>query len=523
MKGTADPPVEQAPVASDRARRDRRLGVVAAALLGAAGSLLGLSLAAHVEAPIGPFDATLSARPSLDGNTLVRLAPLGTVGLDTHDAPVAVEVRMDELRREDAEAIAQDPTLLSSLEDRLADDVRSGLWALLGRAALAAVAGGALLSLIGCRRLRSAVVGGGVGGLFVLAGGGLAVATWRPEAVAEPRYSGLLSAAPRAVGDVEGIIERFGQYRAQLADLVGNVVALYRAGQALPTFAPDTRTVRVLHVSDLHLNPQAFDLMEQLVKQFDVDAVVDAGDTTDFGTEAENQAVVRIGRLPVPYVWVRGNHDSPGTAAAVAAQPNAVVLDGQARQVAGIRFFGAGDPRFTPDKDQETGKDVERRQADRFAPRVATLLRSAEPPDVDVLVVHDPRTAARSGGLVPLVLAGHTHEPREGRIGRATLLVQGSTGGAGLRGLQGEFPEPLTASVLYFDARTRRLVAYDQISIRGLGETGARIERHIVGQGGVGRGDGPEETTSTSPSPPPPNAPTTSSDSPPPSPPGSVP
>jgi hypothetical protein len=67
-------------------------------------------------------------------------------------------------------------------------------------------------------------------------------------------------------------------------------------------------------------------------------------------------------------------------------------------------------------------------------------------------------------------------------IDGTTLLVEGSTGGAGLRGLQGEEPEPLTCSVLYFDRVTDRLLAYDRVSLDGFGRAGARIERHVLEQ-----------------------------------------
>jgi hypothetical protein len=61
------------------------------------------------------------------------------------------------------------------------------------------------------------------------------------------------------------------------------------------------------------------------------------------------------------------------------------------------------------------------------------------------------------------------------------LMVEGSTGGAGLRGLHDHaHPHPLTASVLYFDAHTKKLVAYDAISVKGFGQTGATIERHVL-------------------------------------------
>jgi predicted phosphodiesterase len=447
-----------------------------------AGALVGIVVAADVHASIGPFTATLLARPSFDGRTLVRLAPLGTIRLETHDAPVAIDVRVEELRLDEAEAIARDPALLEQFETDVGSDVRSALRALALRTALAALAGGVAGALVSSLAWRSLVVGGVVSSVMVAGVLGAALTTWRAEAVAEPRYTGLLTIAPKAVGDVEAVIERFGQYRAQLAELVGNVITLYGAGADLPTFDPSRATTRILHVSDVHLNPQAFDLMRRVVAQFDVDAVVDTGDTTDWGSEPESQVLDQISRLGVPYVWVQGNHDSPRTQEAVAAQPNSVVLDGEARTVAGLRVWGLGDPRYTPDKSQPVGKDVERDQAVAAAPGLAAALDAAIPPPVDIVVVHDARLAAAAGDLTPLVLAGHTHEPRQSTLGKAILLVEGSTGGAGLRGLQGETPESLTCSVLYFNPTTRALVAYDRITVEGLGQTGVSIERHTVGR-----------------------------------------
>jgi hypothetical protein len=157
-----------------------------------------------------------------------------------------------------------------------------------------------------------------------------------------------------------------------------------------------------------------------------------------------------------------------------------VVLDGEAATVAGLRFWGMADDRYTPNKDQPTGADEERDRAEAVAPTVARLLAADEPPAVDLVLVHDARMAGAIGGDVPLVLAGHTHAAREDTIGTTRLLVEGSTGGAGLRSLRGEEPEPLTCSVLYFDPSSSRLVAYDRVTLRGLGETGVRIERHVV-------------------------------------------
>ena len=476
--------------------------VVLFALVGAASAL---ALAGRVPAHVGPFDTTMGARPSLHGDTVVHLAPLGTIELDTHDWPIRLDLRVEELGLDEAERIADNPQVIDNLGDDVADDVRSALVRLVLRCLLVATVGGVVGALAARLRWRSAVAGVATGALLVVGAGAGAAATFDANAVAEPRYTGLLSRAPTAVGDVEDIIDRFGEYREQLSDLVGNVVTLYLAAEDLPTFAPDDDTIRVLHVSDIHLNPQAFDLMEQLTEQFAVDAIADTGDIVDWGTEPESQLLEQIGDLEVPYLFVRGNHDSRSTQRAVAEQPNAVVLDGDAAEVAGLRFWGIGDPRYTPDKDQAAAGPSERERAEAFAPEVAEELAAAEPPDVDVVLVHDARIAADIGGEVPLVLAGHTHQPSDERIEPAEeddgsgdtdtteepppdtrLLVEGSTGGAGLRGLQGDEPKPLQASVLYFDPDTRELLAYDRISVKGLGETGATIDRHVLVHDGEG-------------------------------------
>ena len=290
--------------------------------------------------------------------------------------------------------------------------MRGALVGLAVRALIAGLLGGIAGALVARLSWTTAAGGAAIGALLVAALGLGSWATFREEAVAEPRYTGLLTRAPAAVGDIDAVLDRFGEYREQLSDLVDNMATLYLAGAELPVFETDSRLIRVLHVSDIHLNPQAFDLMERLTEQFDVDAVVDTGDITDWGTDPEAQLVDRIGELGVPYVYVRGNHDSSNTQDAVAAQPNAVVLDGDGATVAGLRFWGIGDPRYTPDK-SEQAEGTEQERAEAFAPEVAEGLVDDEPPPVDVALVHDRRMAEDLGGLVPLVLAGHGHEPDE--------------------------------------------------------------------------------------------------------------
>src|SRR5688500_1724524 len=215
--------------------------------------------------------------------------------------------------------------------------------------ALIALGGAALTSLIVLRRRREPAVAAGLTAVLLLGTAGLGAATWRPEALSQPTYTGLLVNANSLIGSAEDIAARFDAYRASLEDLVANVGSLYAALSALPAPGGMSDTVALLHVSDIHLNPAGFDLVAQVVDQFQVDGVLDTGDITDWGSQPENRLIASVGALDVPYVFIRGNHDSAVAAGLIADQPSATVLGEAAGTVAGIELVGTPDPRFTPD------------------------------------------------------------------------------------------------------------------------------------------------------------------------------
>lgn len=454
-------------------------GRIAVAIVGAA---LGMMLGARTTHEVGPFEANLSLTLSVRGDTVLRVPPLGTLGFDSHDAPVSLRIELTRLNQAEAEELIRDPRLLRDVGDRAAADVRTAVMWLVVKAALCGLTGATLLTLLVYRRRWETLVASGLAAVVLVTTALTAATTWRPESLREPTYTGLLANAPTLVGSAQDILDRFDLYQQELAALVTNVSRLYAAATTLPAFQPDDSTIRVLHVSDLHLNPTAFDIIQSVVDQYDVDIVADTGDITDWGSEPESRYVAGIGRLGVPYVFIRGNHDSARTAAAVRAQRNAVVLNGErAVDVEGLEFVGISDPRFTPDKetrDDESSEEFVRQAGERLAEEIARL-----PTPPDVALVHDPVSAEPLAGEVPLVLAGHIHHREVQQLDGTLLLAEGSTGGAGLRGLQGEEPTPITCSVLYFDVATQRIEAYDDITIGGLGQTEATIQRHLVDDG----------------------------------------
>jgi predicted MPP superfamily phosphohydrolase len=443
------------------------------------GALLAVAVFGHISAPIGPFDANLAFRP-VGGGAQVAVPPLGSLSVDVYDGPLRLEIQLQRVDQERARALAGDPVRLAGVVNEVTDDLHGAVVRLAWTTAGLALGGAALTSVVVFRRRwHEPLLAAGITTAFLVATAGIGAATWRPAALSQPTYTGLLVNANSLIGSAEDIAARFDAYRASLEDLVANVGTLYATLSALPAPGGTTDTVALLHVSDLHLNPAGFDLVRQVVDQFQVDGVLDTGDITDWGSQPENRLITSVGTFDVPYIYIRGNHDSATTAALVAEQPDATVLDDSSVTVAGIQIIGAPDPRFTPDKstgDDDVDQDALTASGQGLADYAGTLDR---PPSI--AMVHEPGQAAPLDGVVPLVLAGHTHERDVSMLeGGTRLMVEGSTGGAGLRGLQGDYPEPLMCTVLYLDPDTGYLRAYDEITLGGLGETEVTIQRTVV-------------------------------------------
>ncbi|MFD3919738.1 metallophosphoesterase [Streptomyces sp. NPDC058595] len=461
----------------------RALGLVAVVLLGA---WLGLLVVGSVRTPVGPMDTKMTLRPSLTGGTKINVSPLGALELDSHTAPIRLDVDVDQLDPVRSQALVEHPERLAGLQGEVGDDVAAGTTELAVRSCVAVVSGATALGLAVYRRPRRALAAGGLALVLLSAAGVTAFATWNPKSVLEPRFSGLLSSAPQVVGSARSIVTEFDVYQKELARLVTNVTKLYDATSTLPSYQPDPGTLRVLQVSDIHLNPAAWHIIGSLVEQYKIDLIIDSGDTMDHGSAAENSFLDPIPDLGAPYVWVRGNHDSADTQKYLSGMKNVHVLDnGRAVTVAGIRVAGTGDPQFTPDRSLARGGDPAEEMAGvRLASAIRDQERAGTP--VDIAVAHNPTAARETDGTVPLVLAGHVHQRKTEIMPFGTRLkIEGSTGGGGLRAVQNDEPEKVRASLLYLDSSTKRLQAWDEITLGGLGLTTAEVSRHLPEEAGV--------------------------------------
>ncbi|EST37666.1 hypothetical protein N566_11780 [Streptomycetaceae bacterium MP113-05] len=501
---TAGPPLDtRLPAERSRAQRWKQAaGLVAVTLLGA---WLGLLIVGNVRTDVGPMDTTMTLRPSFSGGTKINVSPLGALELNSHHAPLRLDVNVDQLDPIRATALVDHPERINGLEKEITADVQDGVLDVAVRATVAVLLGSTALGLAVYRRPRRALAAGGLALALLAASCTTAIATWNPKSLVEPKFSGLLASAPSVVGSARSIVTDFGAYQEELARLVTNVTKLYEATSTLPSYQPSPHTTRVLHVSDIHLNPIGWSVIRSLVEQYDIDVIIDAGDTMDHGTAAENYFLAPVPDLGAPYVWARGNHDSIETQQAMADLGESVhVLDnGVAVTVAGVRIAGMGDPQFTPDRSIVPEGDPSERAAGR---ELAFSLRrqAAQGTPVDIAVMHNPVGVAETDGEVPLALAGHTHQRSNEVLDDGTrLMIEGSTGGGGLRAVEDDAPQQVQASVLYLDAETGRLQAWDSITLGGLGLAKAEVSRHLPGDANP-----PEPTESpSSPSPTAPGAP----------------
>jgi predicted MPP superfamily phosphohydrolase len=469
---------------------------VALLLVALSGAGVGWSLSPTTTTFIGPLEVQVDLVPSLDPGVRVQLPPIGEVEFDTHTAPVAVLASVKSVDLDQAQRVIASPQGLLALQLTAPRVIKDAAREAIAWDAGCALAGALVATFVVYRTKRRTLEGTAMAlVVLVLLGSGTA-ATFDSAALRQPRFTGLLSRAPYIGGEGRAMVDRLESYRSGLADFVQSVTTLYALADQLPVQRAQGETTTVLHISDIHLNPLGFDLASRLVTQFGVDVVVDTGDITTWGTEVESSTLSRVGALGVPYVFVRGNHDSLATQAAVAAQPNAVVLDGDVREVDGLTFAGVGDPVFTPDGEGGTGDQSDRELVATSTQGLADVVAAYDASDgttargVDVAVLHDPSRLDPLFGEVPLILAGHYHR-RFTRVDEASgtrVMVEGSTGGAGLtaNGLrslsQGE-PVPLTATLLYFATtgdRAGRLVAYDEVTVGGLGLTSVTVQRTTV-------------------------------------------
>ena len=413
------------------------------------------------------FDVEVSVRPARHGETRLIFTPLGEVRAATHRTPLALLISLQSVSFENLGHLIQHMPPRADLEREFRAVARRSLM----RFALRQVALGMLGALLGPPLLHikrpwiwaaSAALGGAFTGLLLYG----TLRTYNPKAFEQATFIGSLREARAVTALASSAFHSANALSDKLKIVAGNLNVLYgRIGDSAVTPEDDAKTVRVLHISDIHNNGAAVDFVRELAQKFQADFVIDTGDLSDYGSPVETRLVRGVGALRVPYLFVAGNHDSQTTVAAVRANPNAIVLNGQPVVVDGLTVLGLPDPSSLRPGVGSVDTPLTALR-DASSALAADAARLPTPPDI--VCTHNPLEEASLEGRVPVILCGHLHRAYLATVGETVICNAGTTGGAGLRYLDQRAGVPLTAAILTFSKAPRpRLLWIDQVTLDG--------------------------------------------------------
>lgn len=432
---------------------------------------LAFSAAAHGQLKVGPARLEVSVSPAISPRTVVEIPPFGSVRAATHRGPLALVLRLEDIdivrtTRMIGSGALSIPETISP--DAAAEIPVSGIpalaWRLIGGGLAGSVFAAALVVLALRRRRAVVVLTAGLAFVLPAIVVATAYATWDITAFRAPTLRGSLVHAPQLldvfstrVADIERLKEQAGRLASNLSEYYADERSL-ASGGSLPG------TYRVLHVSDLHLDPVGAELALSVARSYETSLVVDTGDLPILGADVESGVFSSLIGASVPRVYIPGNHDSPASLEALERLGVTVLASGTV-EVDGLRIFGVSDP-VSRGFGVEPEAALVRNAAEQASGRLRRSMRSGEATP-DIVAVHNPLMESPFVGLVPIVLSGHSHSARLRIADGTVLLNSGTLGGMPYDPEKSERrPVPYGLSVLYFTMEPpRRLIAIDSISV----------------------------------------------------------
>ncbi|PKM81810.1 MAG: hypothetical protein CVU89_07220 [Firmicutes bacterium HGW-Firmicutes-14] len=440
------------------------------------GALVFVNLFARVDFSIQALHASLSIHPSSSGGTELHVKPVGVVKAHTHRTPVNIDISLENIDLDGLKEILTEGTKQDELIDEARMEVVRAMKKLVWLSIILSFCGGVFgLIILQRRSVKELLLGGLIGFLtvsFLLFG---TYKTYDIQRFQSPEYEGMLKAAPWMINLVQESFITVDTWGRQMEGIATNLYGLFRRVESLQAVAPGDGQLKVLHVSDIHNNPAAFDFIGQVVKTFGINLVVDSGDLSDFGTPLEAAFTEKIKDLEVPYVIVPGNHETPFITEELKKTPNLTVLDGEIITVQGLVIAGIGDPASKRNESDPSRPEEHDVAVEKF---YSLLERSGTSPDI--FVAHAPIIAVRFWGQIPVVLSGHTHRYKIQTRQKSVFINAGTSGASGMGALKTKEEIPYTFVLLHFD-RTEdgvRLKYSDTISISNQ-QSGYSLDRRV--------------------------------------------
>lgn len=408
------------------------------------GSLLFVTLFAQKSFQCASLHLTLQSRPAAGGGTCVVIPPVGKVFFKTHRVPWQFVFKLDEVDFNSLEkklgTLPKEqwsPFFLETIRQVLREFffIMCG-WGLLG----------GLVALVICRippTSRLFWIGMFLSLLTVVLLAGSILVSFDIHGLEQPQYQGALAAAPWVMNLISTSLDHIELIGANLRKVSGELPQLYRQAGRLENLGDLPTDLRVLHVSDIHNNPAAFEFIAELVHNFKINFIIDTGDLTDYGTALEASIIPKISQLRIPYLFIPGNHDTPLIIQRLKRIRNIHILSQGTILMQGLTIAGLADPAsfvYSSDVSAKPKLDQARERLNR------EIARLSSPPDL--VAVHNRYLGEEIIGTVPLLLHGHDHRYRVSEQRQTVIIDAGTTGAAGMRGLADK--TPYSAAIMYW-------------------------------------------------------------------------
>lgn len=440
-------------------------------------SLLFIFLLGDMTFSLQGIEFHASLTPSRQGITEVMIPPVGSLTAQTHPLPVKISLMLQNINIEMLQKLIMEAPLSSELAQNIKADLQDiALVFVLHLFFLAGLGGMLGAVLISGRSIKLALSGILYGIVLVILLVGITYTTYQPERLRTPEYNGALKAAPWAIDLAEKTFQKFNELGEQMQVIAANLYNVFEKIDKIKPINEDNDALLVLHVSDIHNNPAAHKFIEQIVQSFPIDLVIDTGDITDYGTPIESQLLTGLSDMKIPYLFIPGNHDSPQTIKDLSKYSQVQVLTGGIVDVQGLRILTIADPASTTAAITTTDPDI---IAETKGKLKSFWEEATNKPNI--LVVHNYILAEELLGLVPVILFGHTHQYMIREENGSVLINAGTSGAAGLRGLQATKEIPYSVVLLHFKRDENNelvLSATDTIRLYNL-ESGFILERKL--------------------------------------------
>ncbi len=422
------------------------------------------------------FEFRLSMEIFDSGLTEINIPPIGIISATTHQTPIKIGVTLINIDLDLLQELINAPFEQDLIIEQVMEQVKWYVFVFTARMLFIAALGGAFAILLLHKRDILAYFKGALAGfaiIFILVIG--TYHTYDVNQFSNPQYRGVIKAAPWMIAFVEEALVKVDQLSEQLKVTADNLYELFEKVDIIGPVGEFAETIKILHVSDIHNNPAAYQFIYQVAESFEVDFIIDTGDISDFGSPLEARLLERIKGFPIPYVFVAGNHDSPGIIAAMGQIDNVIVINDEIVTVKGFNIIGQNDPAsvsslITP-PDEETIL--------RYTGLLEEILNASEVKP-DILIVHHPLIAEAFAGKIPVILHGHRHKLTLNKVDNSVIIDAGTSGAAGIRGLQSRTEVPYSVVLLHFvvNENEKYLRAADKIRVYNL-EGGFNIERIV--------------------------------------------